>query len=247
MTERATPTISIITATYNAAEHLPRLIESLIAQTDQDFEWVVADGGSTDGTLEILEKAKLQLKKVVVDSRPDFGIYDALNRGVKILNGDYYLVLGADDQLLEYAIEKFKNTSTKRDFDLLSFRYFVGNRVAGVRKPSWEFLFSQFAYVSGHAVGLLIRSSLHKKIGLYSRRFPIAADQYFILSAIHAGAKVYSSDIVVGRFALGGFSHNDVIGALTESYRINLSFGCNIFIQTILLVIRIIKNSIRKK
>jgi len=97
MTQAATPTISIITATYNAAAVLPRLVESLIAQTDQDFEWVVADGASTDGTLEILEQAKTRLKNVVVDSRPDFGIYDAMNRAIKLSKSSYYLIVGADN------------------------------------------------------------------------------------------------------------------------------------------------------
>ncbi|MEN9258541.1 MAG: glycosyltransferase [Gloeomargarita sp. SRBZ-1_bins_9] len=98
------PLLSVVTATYNAAHDLPRLIASLAAQTDQDFEWVVADGVSTDGTLELLEQARQKLQRVVVDSRPDFGIYDALNRAVKLASGEYYLVVGADDMLFPEAI-----------------------------------------------------------------------------------------------------------------------------------------------
>ncbi len=134
--------LSIITATYNAAEHLPRLIESLLAQTDQDFEWVVADGASTDGTLELLEQARPKFRRVIVDSRPDFGIYDALNRAVKLSTGKFYLVLGADDELFPGGIEAYKKELMVDDADLISCRYYAGGKLASVRKPRWEFLYS---------------------------------------------------------------------------------------------------------
>lgn len=242
MTERPTPTISIITATYNAAEHLPRLIESLAAQTDQDFEWVVADGGSTDGTLEILETAKLQLNNVVVDSRPDFGIYDALNRGVKKSKSDFYVVLGADDELLPQAVNVFKKECNKENTDLISFKFHVDDRISNIREPRWEFLFSQSAHVTGHAVGLLIRKSLHEKNGYYSRILPIAADQLFILSSIRNGAKVSESNSIVGRFSIEGVSNTDPVGALTEIFRVNVLLGHNYYIQLLILILRLIKN-----
>jgi len=242
MTQQAKPTISIITATYNAAAVLPRLIESLVAQTDQDFEWVVADGGSTDATLELLEQAKSQLKHVVIDSRPDFGIYDALNRGVKLSMAEYYVVCGADDQLEPTGVAAYKNGLKESNADLLTFKVHVGDRIAKIRSPRWEFLHSQFAHVSGHAVGLLIRKSLHDKAGYYSRAYPIAADQFFILTAIRKGARVYESPAVVGRFSVDGVSNADAAGALTEMFRVNLRLGHGFYSQLLLLLLRLIKN-----
>ena len=87
--------LSIITATLNSIEYLPKLIDSLRKQKDREFEWVVADGASTDGTLELL-KSVTDLD-ILITSESDFGIYDALNRGIKVCSGDYYLVLGDDD------------------------------------------------------------------------------------------------------------------------------------------------------
>ncbi|MHC1733557.1 MAG: glycosyltransferase [Bacteroidales bacterium] len=92
------PFISIITATYNAAQHLSHLIASLRGQSIGNFEWVVADGGSTDGTLEIL--SQVDDLNIIVDSRPDCGVYDAFNRAVSLSSGDYLLFLGADDYLI---------------------------------------------------------------------------------------------------------------------------------------------------
>lgn len=90
--------ISIITASYNAGRHISRLILSLQAQTFKNFEWIVADGGSTDGTLDLLQK--FEGLNLVVDSRLDSGVYDAYNRGVALSSGDYLLFLGADDYLI---------------------------------------------------------------------------------------------------------------------------------------------------
>lgn len=90
--------ITVVTATHNAVDHLPRLVANLRAQTFKNFEWVVADGGSTDGTLEIL--SQVGDLSIIIDSRPDCGVYDAFNRAVSLSSGDYLLFLGADDYLI---------------------------------------------------------------------------------------------------------------------------------------------------
>ena len=82
--------ISVITAVYNAEDCIQHLIESLRKQNDQNFEWVVVDGLSTDSTLEILKKIDDLNIKII--SEVDFGIYDALNKGVKAV----VLKTGAD-------------------------------------------------------------------------------------------------------------------------------------------------------
>lgn len=242
MTSSNSNSISIITATFNSASVLPRLIDSLIEQTDQDFEWIVADGGSRDETLRIIEKAKPRLKKVTIDSQVDFGIYDALNRGIRLSTTEFYLVLGSDDTLHRHGVEKFKNLRDSTNADLISCKTKSGNKITSVRWPRWEFLFSQFAHVASHAVGLLIRKKLHESVGYYSKQYPIAADQLFILSAISNGAKVYISDAVVGTFSEGGISNLDAAGSLTEMFRINVVMGHNFYIQLLLFILRIIKN-----
>lgn len=101
-----TPGISIVTATFNAAALLPGLIESLSAQTDRNFEWIVIDGKSTDTTRQIIESAGSIVSTWI--SEPDFGIYDALNKAIRIASSEYYLVLGADDRLLPDAIAHYR-------------------------------------------------------------------------------------------------------------------------------------------
>jgi glycosyltransferase involved in cell wall biosynthesis len=123
--------ISIITATYNAGDRLPRLIESLRAQSDLDFEWVVMDGASTDGTLDLL--AEVKDLNLVLDTRPDFGIYDAINRAIEVAGGEYYLVLGADDIIYPETVASFRRVASNSDADLITAQIFADGRIHGVR------------------------------------------------------------------------------------------------------------------
>lgn len=232
--------ISIITATYNAAALLPRLVQSLKAQTDSDFEWVVADGGSSDGTLKLLNEAKAELRDVKISSQPDFGIYDALNRAVRMSSGTYYIVLGADDTLEPTAIANYKRVITESGSDLVTARVESNGRIRGARRPDRAWLYGQFAYISAHAVGVAIKRTLHETVGMYSRKYPIAADQWFVMIAVDKGASVSRHDFVAGRFEHAlGTSGQDVLGTLLESFKIQVQLGRSLTVQVLLLLIRL--------
>lgn len=93
----AAPLITIITATFNAAEQLPHTLDSLREQTYRNFEWIVVDGGSTDGTLELLGENENLLAYWI--SEPDSGIYDAWNKACAHARGEWIIFLGAGDVL----------------------------------------------------------------------------------------------------------------------------------------------------
>lgn len=86
---------SIITVVYNAKEDLRKTVQSIQSQTISDFEHVIIDGGSTDGTLEYIKS--LEYKNLNYSSEKDNGIYDAMNKGIKLSTGDYLLFLNAAD------------------------------------------------------------------------------------------------------------------------------------------------------
>ena len=88
--------ISIICPTYNCCENIGTLINSVFSQTFQDYELIVVDGASTDGTLDILRKQSARLRYI---SEPDNGIYDAMNKGIDIAKGEWLYFIGADDTL----------------------------------------------------------------------------------------------------------------------------------------------------
>lgn len=211
--------ISVITAVYNAEDCILDLIESLRKQTDQNFEWVVVDGLSTDHTLEILKKIDDLNIKII--SEADFGIYDALNKGVKLCSGEYYLVAGADDTFYPNAIAAYKAAAIENAADMVTAHVKVGNEIyKPIHKSSWRY--SQFCWISAHALGLLIKKNLHQKYGYYSKRFPIAADQYFIKKSCKDHISVYEIGFLAGEFGVDGLSSTDNLGTCLEWYHVQL-------------------------
>lgn len=244
--QQTKPSISVITATYNAAEHLPKLIKSLQQQTDQDFEWVIADGGSTDDTLELIQQiTDLNIK---LTSQADFGIYDALNRGIKQCTGDYYIVAGADDYFYSNAMTDFRQaivSNPNATPDMVAANIQINEEVIEpLNKAPW--LYGMRSYVASHSIGTLFKKSLHGRFGYYSSRLPITADNLFILKALQdKTVQLKQIPNVVGYFATGGLSGSDIVGSLTENFRTQLMLGSNKYLQLAILILRLLKNSTR--
>lgn len=228
--------ISVVTATFNVVKELPGLIESLRSQVYKNFEWVVADGGSTDGTLELL--SSIENIDIRIFSEEDFGIYDALNRGIKKTSGQYYLVLGADDRIYPNALSEYAKNACGVDLVTAAVRF--GERLSvPLKVRGWQY--GHHTHVSAHSVGLLVNKCLHEKYGYYSRKFPIGADQYFILSAIKGGASIVSVDVEVGFHGVEGVSGTDRVGVITEFFRVQVLVGESLFLQTVFCSMRLLK------
>lgn len=235
------PKISIITATYNAEAYLPQLISSLRQQTDQDFEWVVADGVSTDATLSLL--TDINDLNVVISSISDFGIYDALNRGINLSTCDYYVVAGADDFFMVDAIANYRKAIMKSGADIIVAKLKYGNKEMQVKRgPSW--LFAQSSFVAGHTLATAFKKELHQIFGQYSRKFPIAGDQFFVLSACKGGASIYEADFVAGEMGMAGVSSIDRVGGAVETFRVQVVLGSPFLLQFMLLTTRFIRLSL---
>lgn len=95
MRNRLTPKFSIITVTYNAGRLLEDTIQSVITQTYHRIEYIIIDGASTDNTLQVIEKYRNHIHRLV--SEPDKGLYDAMNKGMELATGDYLCFLNAGD------------------------------------------------------------------------------------------------------------------------------------------------------
>ena len=87
--------ISIITVCFNSEKFIQEAIESVINQTHQDIEYIIVDGGSKDKTVDIIKSYSKKITKYI--SEPDKGIYDAMNKGLKMATGDYIGILNSDD------------------------------------------------------------------------------------------------------------------------------------------------------
>ncbi|NEM97265.1 glycosyltransferase family 2 protein [Pontibacter burrus] len=112
------PLVSIITVVYNGEKYLEQTIKSVLNQTYKNLEYIIIDGGSKDGTLDIINKYEAQLAYWV--SEPDKGLYDAMNKGIKLAKGELVGLINSDDWYEENAIElivsAYVNNPDKRIF-----------------------------------------------------------------------------------------------------------------------------------
>lgn len=232
------PTISIITVTLNGRDVLAGLIDSLRAQTDRDFEWVVVDGASTDGTIELINAAGDVVSKWI--SEPDFGIYHAMNKAIQMMSGEYYLVMGADDRLQPNAIAQYKQHALLSDADFVT-AWIIRDGRLDAGKPRWSWLYAMFAYITNHSVGTLIRRSLHDRFGFYSKRFPVGADMYFVKSAcMSPSTSIHQADFVAGEHGSKGVSGLDKAASFCDTFRVQLETERWKMLQIILFVAKLI-------
>jgi hypothetical protein len=236
--------ISVITVTKNASANINRLIASLEKQTDQDFTWLVQDACSDDGTLDLVNNAAVKCK--IIESRPDSGIYDGLNSAIRRCISEYYLVVGSDDELFDDAICQYKASVACTNYDLVAAKIFVGDRII-CPKSNLGWLFGMRGVASCHSVGLLIRTGLHEVHGYYSARFPIVADQYFVKSALHAGATITRKGFIAGKYALGGYSGQSSYGYLFEFTSMQFQTEKKKLLQTLLLIIRLARVMLERR
>jgi glycosyltransferase involved in cell wall biosynthesis len=232
--------ISIITATYNAADHLPNLIKSLRVQSNQNFEWVVADGCSSDSTLLLLNEIKDM--EVIISSQSDFGIYDALNRAIKLSKGDYYVVIGADDVFEHDAIENFS-----KEIDgvstVITSPILIKNKIYKL-SPLPIFLSGFRAKICGHSIASLFKKSLHEKYGYYSKKYPIAADYDFMMKLIVNNESIKVCNFIAGKFGIDGVSTIDRIGSASEVMRVMVSNGFSTPVQVLIFILRLIYSAL---
>ena len=99
-TER--PLFTIITVVYNCADSIEQTIQSVLSQTCPSMEYIIVDGGSTDGTLEIIERYKTSVTKFI--SKPDKGIYDAMNRGISMAEGQWVNFMNSGDTFTDPSV-----------------------------------------------------------------------------------------------------------------------------------------------
>ena len=204
--------ISLITVTYNAQKTLGRCIESIVSQNYNNIEYIVVDGASTDGTLDILTQYKQHIDFFV--SEPDSGIYDAMNKGIAMATGDVVGVLNADDfftssDILSNVALAFTEQRTDVIYGDLNYIKPLGKVArkwkAGKYKPG---MFN-WGWMPPHPT-FYCKRILFEQYGLYEPQFGTAADYELMLRFIHVhNASAYYINKVMVNMALGGVSNKN--------------------------------------
>jgi glycosyltransferase involved in cell wall biosynthesis len=175
------PLLSIITINFNNAEGLKKTIESVFSQSFNDFEYLIIDGGSTDGSVEIIKQNK---KINYWISEKDNGIYDAMNKGILKSFGNYLLFLNSGDYLCENVLGKVFSETHNEDilYGNMKINWGENNITDGImpNKITLEHLVKDTLW---HPVSF-IKKELFNKFGLYNTDYEIVADYEFFFKNI---------------------------------------------------------------
>jgi glycosyltransferase len=225
-------TISIITAVFNASKTIEACIQSISSQTYPDLEHIIVDGGSTDRTLEIIEKVMNHESPVTnhqtrvprVISEPDNGIYDALNKGIRMAAGDLVGFLHADDiyasdSVIEKVAEVMKQNNSDSCYgDLLYVDKNDTNRTIRYWKSSpFASTLLKKGWMPPHPT-FFVRRKAYEKYGLFDTSFKIAADYELMLRflAHHKISTCYIPEVLV-KMRMGGASNRSLQNLFRKS------------------------------
>lgn len=195
--------LSIITVNYNNIEGLKKTLESVLTQNWKNFEFIIIDGGSSDGSKEIIESNKEKLDYWV--SEPDNGIYHAMNKGIKVANGEYLYFLNSGDHFdNSNALEKINTHLTEKDVVYFDIKVVEKNGVRIKKCPkqlSFQFLHQD---LPAHQA-TFIKKSLFESLGYYDENLKIVSDWKFLLLAIckHQASYKYIEDVFSTYYADG--------------------------------------------
>lgn len=196
--------LSIIVPTFNSENTIQACLESISSQSFQDFEVVIVDGNSSDKTIEIVERNKIFLPNLQLISEPDKGIYDAMNKGIKLAIGEWLFFLGSDDKLYNKDVllkvrEHFKDNIEVLYGDVYSSRF--NGRYAG------EFDVIKLLHANICHQGIIFKKSLFNKIGCFNLKYKSHADyDHNIRWFVNPWIKKKYVDTIIAEYADGGFS-----------------------------------------
>ena len=200
--------ISIVTVSYNAVKTIEQTINSVVNQSYPNIEYIIVDGGSTDGTVDIIKKYENKIAHWV--SEPDAGIYDAMNKGISLSHGDVIGIINSDDwyspDTVERAMEVLHDSAV--DGVCGSIRYFslLGEKLNILDVHSNPSLSEMHRRMSIAHPSVFLRKSAYQKYGGFSLDYPIAGDYELLLRMITLGAKIIYSPNIYVNFRLGGAS-----------------------------------------
>lgn len=248
------PLISVITISFNSETHIENTIKSVINQRNSDFEYIVIDGGSSDGTVELIRKYENNIK--YWHSKVDLGITDAFNMGIKNSSGKWLIFMNSDDAFYnDQVLYQMSKSLTNESFDVVYGKVQLISRTPPfeiVSKPLGK-TYNYFGYLFNNLIphqSSFINSNFFKKHGLYSMQYTFCADYELFLRA--KPLRALSLDLVVARISDLGVSRVNSSGVINEWYLARKSNkACysffNYFILFYSLVKLLLKNLIVKK
>jgi glycosyltransferase involved in cell wall biosynthesis len=214
------PILSIITVVYNNVSDIERTLLSVLNQTYQNIEYIVIDGLSTDGTLDVIYKYEGLIARII--SEKDKGIYDAMNKGLKTAAGDYVIFINSGDEFFdaETVAAVFASADDADIYYGETEMINAAGQSLGQRrhKAPRKFTWREFKYgMSISHQAIYIRRSI---IEPYDSRYQMSADIDWILRAAKKAKSIVNVNRYVAKYLVGGMSKTKHRISLTERFNI---------------------------
>ena len=221
MSSIPSPLISIITVVYNAKDALEHTIKSILSQTNQSYEYIVIDGGSTDGTVDVIKKHEQHIAYWI--SEKDKGLYDAMNKALRVAKGKYVWFMNAGDLIYDNEVIEHLQKLYAPDVDV-----FYGETVmidaAGTILGDRRLKAPENLSYKSLAMGMVVchQSFIAKRecCDYYNTDFKIAADIEWMINTLKKSKKIVNTHQYITRFKDDGLSKKNIKRSLTERFKI---------------------------
>lgn len=234
------PLVSIITVVYNGVKTIEQTIQSVLNQTYESIEYIIIDGGSTDGTIDIIKNYEEKITYWV--SEPDNGLYDAMNKGIIKAKGKLIGLINSDDwyepNAIELIVTAYKNNSDKRIFH--GDRYDVlenGDKVVReFNKSKGKFIYLGMTY---NHPGMFVHHEIYNE-HIYNPELDSLSDYQFVLTLYLKDSSLfqYINEVYVN-FRLGGISAElGVLSSLKEGFQARKNAGLDLINNILSMVFR---------
>ena len=215
--------VTIITVCYNSSKTIERTLKSVLNQTYSDYEYIIIDGSSTDDTLSIIEDYKpLFGSKLRVISEPDNGIYDAMNKGIRLASGDLIGIVNSDDYLELDALQNIVDAYDGYQYEIIygMIRTIRDDKEVQVYIKSHENIDEDMI---AHPA-CFITKKIYDDFGLYSLKYKYSADYEFMLR-MKRNDQVKFVEIykIISNFSIDGASSS--IDSYIDTMRLKYEYG----------------------
>jgi len=248
--------ISIITVCYNSVTTIRDTFESVLSQTYPDIEYIVVDGDSKDETIHIIKEYEPKFYgKMRWISEPDNGLYDAMNKGIKMAKGDVIGILNSDDvffdmSVLEKIMFVFNNTN---DIEAVyADLYYVSQIDTSIIVRKWITGKQELFNTGWHPAhpAIYIKKDVYDKYGLFNLKYKLASDFEIMLRFIdkHKIKMIYLHEVLV-KMRLGGETNKNIFNIILQNIEILKAFNENkIYVNYLVYPLkRIIKKLLQYK
>lgn len=215
--------VSVITPCFNSEKTIRKTLDSVLNQTYNNYEYIIVDGKSTDGTLKIIEEYKTKFgEKLKFISEKDTGIYDAMNKGIAMASGDIIGIVNSDDFYCLDALENMVNEiPNEKYFILYGFQRCITNGqedkvvLYNHRNLDTQMITHPTCFIS---------KATYQDFGVYSLAYKSSADYEFMLRVFHGGKVLFKPVYkIISNFESGGMSSTEI--GVRETAQLRLEYG----------------------